>query len=283
MVDLASHVCDIDVYNTVGDKWAYNGGLFWHTDHYTDAGTATHRTYPRRNAGGGPSAEHNYTTGLMLHHFLTGSLSSRETAVGLAEWVLAMDDGECTVFRWLARSATGLASATGSPLYHDPGRAAANSIVACLNAWQLTGDPRFMEKAEALIRRCIHPSDDIEALHLLDAERRWYYTVFLQALGAYLEVKRECAQRDQAYDYARESLLHYARWMAVHEYLYLDLPEILEHPTETWDAQDVRKSEVFAYCSRALRFGGRTCALPRACGGFSASPPPDSPPGPRAP
>ena len=27
----------------------------------------------RRTAGGGPSAEHNYTTGLLLHYFLTGS------------------------------------------------------------------------------------------------------------------------------------------------------------------------------------------------------------------
>ena len=50
------------------DKAAYNHGLFWHTYHYVDAGTATHRTYPKApgSHGGGPAVEHNYTTGLML-------------------------------------------------------------------------------------------------------------------------------------------------------------------------------------------------------------------------
>ena len=52
------------------------------------------------------------------------------------------------------------------------------------------------------------------------------------------------------YAYARASLLHYARWMAEHEYPYLDKPEILEYPTETWAAQDMRKSEIFKYAAR---------------------------------
>ncbi|MFN7978437.1 MAG: hypothetical protein U0P30_09890 [Vicinamibacterales bacterium] len=33
--------------------------------------------------------------------------------------------------------------------------------------------------------------------------------------------------------------------MATHEYFYLDKPEVLEFPTETWAAQDLRKAEVF--------------------------------------
>ena len=51
------------------------------------------------------------------------------------------------------------------------------------------------------------------------------------------------------YAYARIALLHYARWMARHEYPYLDKPEILEFPTETWAAQDIRKSDVFGYAA----------------------------------
>src|SRR5712691_2030628 len=47
------------------------------------------------------------------------------------------------------------------------------------------------------------------------------------------------------YAYARQSLLHYARWMAANEYPYLEKPEKLEFPTETWAAQDIRKSDVF--------------------------------------
>ena len=34
MDDLARHVRDIDIYHTREDKAAYNGGLFWHTNHY---------------------------------------------------------------------------------------------------------------------------------------------------------------------------------------------------------------------------------------------------------
>jgi hypothetical protein len=246
MDQLASHVADIDIYHTNRDKAAYNHGLFWHTSHYVDAGTCTHRSFPRADgvSGGGPSAEQNYTSGLLLHYFLTGEPRSRAAVIELAEWVMAMDDGRRSPFRWLDGSDTGLASATHTPSYHGPGRGAGHSINALLDAHRLTAQARFLEKAEQLIRRCIHPDDDIDALELLDAERRWSYTAFLQAVGKYLDYKVERGQVDATYAYARESLLHYARWMARHEYPYLDKPEILEYPTETWAAQDIRKSVV---------------------------------------
>jgi hypothetical protein len=245
MDELVRHVRDIDIYHTDQDKPAYNGGLFWHTQHYTDAGLSTHRTYPRGSGGGGPSAEHNYATGLMLHFFLTGDAASREAAVGLGRWVIDMDDGRRTVFRWLTAEPTGYASATGSVDYHGPGRGPANSILACLVAYRLTADRTFAAKADELIRRCIHPADDIERRNLLDVERRWYYTVFLQALGVYLDEKSDRRELDAMYGYAQASLLHYARWMATHEVPYLTRPEVLEFPNETWPAQDLRKSEVF--------------------------------------
>ena len=117
MDDLAAHVADVDVYHTNEDKPAYNHGLFWHTAHYIDAGKSTHRSYPRAPGvrGGGPANEHNYTTGLMLHHFLTGNPLSRETVLELARWVIDMDDGSKTVFRWIARGSTGHASSTVDP------------------------------------------------------------------------------------------------------------------------------------------------------------------------
>lgn len=247
MDELARHVVDIDVYHTDGDKAAYDHGLFWHTTHYVDAGRSSHRSYPRADKvwGGGPSAEHDYTTGLLHHHLLTGSDASRLAVLELAGWVLDMDDGRKSRFRWLDRGDTGLASATGSELYHGPGRAAGNSVLTLLNAHALTGERRFLDKAEQLIRRCVHPAADIAALDLLDAERKWFYTVFLQALGKYLHYKGALGQRDERFEYGRESLLHFARWMADNEYPYLDKPEILEYPNETWAAQDMRKSEVF--------------------------------------
>jgi hypothetical protein len=252
MDELAWHVRDIDIYHTRQDKSAYSGGLLWHTYHYMDAGKSTHRSYPRAAGvdGGGPANEQAYSTGLMLHYLLTGDVASREAALELADWVLALDDGARTPFRYLSRGDTGLASKTHSMDYHGPGRGAGNAVVVLLNGYRLTGRKAFLEKAEALIRRCVHPQDDIAARNLLEPESRWSYTVFLQMLGRYLDEKTVRGELDETYAYARASLLHYARWMSANEHLYLDKPERLEYPTETWAAQDMRKSDVFKFAAR---------------------------------
>ena len=216
--ELASHVVDVDLYHTDDDKPAYNQGLFLRTAHYVDAGRSTHRSYPKApgSSGGGPSAEHNFATGLLLHHFLAGEPDSHEAVIRLAQRVVDMDDGSKTVFRWVSRSPAGVASATNSPLYHGPGRGAGYSIAVLLDGFRLTRDPNLLEKAESLIRRCVHPRDDIQARQLLDAERRWSYTVFLHILGRYLDEKVERNELDMMYSYARQALLAYGRWMAAH-------------------------------------------------------------------
>jgi hypothetical protein len=251
MDDMARHVVDIDIYHTDQDWAKYNHGLFWHTAHHHDAGLSTHRSYPHAEGipGGGPSASHLYTTGLMLHHFLTGDRRSRDAVLELAHFAIDADDGEKSVFGCLDRGRTGLVSASAEPGYHGPGRAPGNAINALVDAHRLTGDARFLDKAEELVRRCIHPHDDIDARGLLDVERRWFYTIFLQALGKLLHHLHETGGRRSLVAYARESLLAYARWMALHEAPYLDRPEILEFPTETWAAQDLRKSEVFTWAA----------------------------------
>ena len=250
--DLASHVTTIDLYHTQRDRAAYNGGYFWHTQHYQTAGTATHRAFSRRSgsSGGGPSSEHNYTTGLMLHHFMTGCERSRAAVIQLANWVIDMDDGWKSRLRWIDGRETGDASGTRSADFHGPGRGAGNSINALLDAHRLTNDNRYMEKAEALIARCVHPDDDIDALGLLDIENRWSYTVFLQVLGKYLEHKAERSEIGPRFEYARRVLINYAVWMAAHERPYLDTPEQLEFPPETWAAQDLRKAAVFEFAAR---------------------------------
>jgi len=251
MRELAWHVADIDVYHTDEDKAAYNRGLFWHTVHYIDADIATHRTYPSSfGQGGGPANEHNYVSGLRLAWLLTGEAAFRDAAIDLAGFPIRIDDGSRTIFRWLARGDTGLATVSGTPHYHGPGRGSGNSLRALLDGHHLTGERDYVEKAEQIIRRVIHPHDDVAAHNLLDAERKWFYTMFLQALGRYLDFKVERGERDAMYVWARASLLHYARWMADHEYPYLEKPEILEFPTETWAAQDIRKSDVFHYAER---------------------------------
>jgi hypothetical protein len=252
MRELAAHVTDIDLYRTTHDRAAYNGGYFWHTQHHVAAGTGTHRSYSRLSvsSGGGPSAEHNYTTGLMWHHFMTGCLRSREAVLQLADWVLDMDDGRKSRFHWIDSGDTGLASGTRSTDFHGPGRGAGNSINALLDAHRLSGEARYLEKADALVARCVHPDDDQGAMQLLDAENRWSYTVFLQVLSKYLDYRADRGLIDGRYSFAREVLLRYAVWMSRSERPYLERPEGLEHPTETWAAQDIRKAAVFEAAAR---------------------------------
>jgi hypothetical protein len=258
MLDLARHVIDIDIYHTLEDKAAYNGGLFWHTDHYTDAATSTHRSFSKttmeerglKDYGGGPSNEHLYTTGLMTYYFLTGDVRAYEAVTGLSDWVIRIDDGSQTPLRFLSRGATGLASQTGSRDYHGPGRGAGDSINALLDAYRLSHKADYLQKAEELIRRCIHPLDRIDALNLLDAERRWSYLVFLQVLGKYLDCKTEWNMSDHMFHYARESLLSYARWMSHHEVPYSQLMDRVEYPTETWVVHDLRKSNIFEWAAK---------------------------------
>jgi hypothetical protein len=247
---LARHVIDIDLYHTDRDRAAYNGGLFWHTDHYRDAATGTHRTYSAANNlagqpyGGGPCNEHNYTTGLLHFYYLTGDPSARDAVLSLAEWVIRMDDGKATVFALVDDGPTGLASCTTRRDYHGPGRGCGNSVNALLDGWLASGERRFLDKAEALLRRCVHPRDDVPSRDLLNVELRWSYTVFLSALARYLGLKAEAGEVDFMYAYAHASLLRYAEWMLGHEAPYFDRPEQLEYPTETWAAQELRKANV---------------------------------------
>lgn len=244
---LARHVMDIDIYHTTEDRACFNGGLFWHTDHFFDARTSTHRTYSSHNAGGdnayggGPSCEHNYTSGLLYYHFLTGSREAYEAVVSLADWVIAMDDGKKTIFGLLDSGPTGLASATVFPDFHGPGRGAGNSINALLDGWILTTNDRYLHRAEQLIHRVVHPNHDCEQLQLAEVEGHWSYTVCMNAVGRYLNVKREAGQLDENYAYARASLANYGRWMAASEKPALSQPEQLKYPTVAWAAQEFRK------------------------------------------
>ncbi len=258
--DLAHHVVDIDIYHTKQDRTNYNGGLFWHTDHYVDAGTSTHRGFSRMTMeqfglssyGGGLANEHNYTTGLMYHYVMTGEQASKEAALSLANWVIDMDDGSKTIFRYISSQPAGYASNTASHdySYHGPGRGSGYSINALMDGYLLTRERTYLEKAEQLIQRCIHPKDDIAAWDLGNAELRWSYTVFLQVLGKYLDLKLELGEQEYLFCYARESLMHYAKWMYEHEVLYSTIYDQLEYPTETWPAQDLRKANVFSYAAK---------------------------------
>lgn len=267
---LCRHVRDIDIYHTDMDRPEFNRGLFWHTEHYIGAETATHRCFSRLHGdrrdlagyGGGPSLSHNYGTGLLLHYYLTGEVASREALLELASFVRTNMEFEWTLCNAALKSARKLVesmknSGNQRPLVQlnkvygldGPGRASGNALSTLLDAFGLTGERGYLESAEELIRRCIGPGDRIEKRDLHDIENRWMYTVFLQSLGKYLARKVDLGEFDAMWQYAGSSLFLYARWVRDHESFYLERPEKLEFPNETWAAQDMRKCNVLLYAA----------------------------------
>lgn len=268
--EMGDHVVDIDIYHTDKDKYQFNNGMFWHTDHHLTAETATHRTVsekhrthkPPGGLGGGPAPDHNYATGLLYLYYLTGDLRYRKAVLDLGSNIISLIDGPDTLcesgFQWF-RGVLNNFKHRGNSLaerysevfrFDGPGRASGNALNTLLDAWLASGDDLYMHYAENLILMSVSPDDDFNKMDLLNAELRWMYTIFLLALGRYLGIKEGADQKDRYYTYGKAVLLHYARWMVENEYPYLDKPGILEFPNETWSAQDIRKSDIFAYAAR---------------------------------
>jgi len=255
--DLAKHVKDIDIYHTTEDRAEYNGGLFWHTDHYLPACTATHRSFSKRQesgayedhaGGGGPGGQHCYTTGLVYHYLLTGAEDSKQAVLTLTNWITHSYEGTGTCLELLLavknRHLLGLKDHISGQYPLD--RGTANYIIALLDSYQLTQDKDYLQRVEHIIHHTAHPADNINERHLDNVEESWFYTVFLQAVSRYLFIKETKNTLDDAFYYARDVLLHYADWMLTHEYPYLEKPEILEFPNEAWTAQEPRKAHILA-------------------------------------
>jgi len=255
--DLACHVSDIDIYHTQFDKAEYNGGLFWHTDHCLDAATSTHRSYSKDQesdayvdhaGGGGPGGQHCYTAGLLYHYLLTGNESSKLAIMQLADWITHVYEYERSgsIFDVLLavknRHRIDLKNILTGKYPLD--RGTGNYINALLDKFELTQEQDAIKQVEHIIKNTVHPLDDIHSRDLKNVEINWYYTVFLQSTYRYLQVKEELSQLDETFYYVRDTLLHYADWMADNEYPYLTKPDILEFPNHTWTAQDIRKVNV---------------------------------------
>lgn len=257
MDDLAQHVKDIDIYHTEKDRAEYNNGLFWHTDHYLPAHTATHRTFSRHNStsstpgqtGGGPAAEHCYTTGLLYHYYLTGAESSCKAVLQLASWMRDIHEGRGGLLEQLLalkkqdipKVRALMRGERPTPHIYPFTRGTGNYLNALLDAWQLQPDRDWLSLAEKVIRQTIHPSDDIEKRGLLDVETGWSYLVLLTSISRYLWLKTRMRQIDENYRFARCALVHYTRWMLEHERPFLSDTGQLEFANDTWTAQDIRK------------------------------------------
>lgn len=263
MMPLAQHIKDIDIYDTHEDKAEYNGGLFWHTDHYLPAHTCTHRSYSQHHTaayegyagGGGPGGQHCYTTGLALHYWLFGDEQAKEKVLQLTRWIRAFYNGDGSVldrtFRFLTidfknKQLTNIG--LKAPGFRYPlDRGTGNYLIALLDAFELTQSTDYMQEMASVIRQTVHPDDCPDSRALKDVENAWFYTVFLQALARYLCLKESVHNIDDDYWYARHCFMNYVQWMREHESFYLDDPAQLEFPNDTWCAQEIRKANLFCF------------------------------------
>ena len=258
MDDLARHVTDIDIYHTDDDRAEYNHGLFWHTDHYLDAHTATHRTFSKHNTtsstpgqtGGGPGAEHCYTTGLLYHYWMTGNGNSRDAALAIAKWMVRVHEGNGGLLEQILALKKQEIPKLKALIRREPvsrhrypfTRGTGNYLNTLLDAHLLEPDQEWLQRAEAIITSTFHPADDISRRKLLDVETGWHYLVLLSSLSRYLLIKVKTKQFDTQYQYGLACLRHYSRWMCHHEEPFLTHPEKLEFANHTWTAQDIRKA-----------------------------------------
>jgi hypothetical protein len=255
--DLATHVKDIDIYHTSLDKNEYNGGLFWHTDHYLRAFTSSHRSYSKHQAsnvyqdhagGGGPGGQHCYTTGLYLHYCLTGNQSSKDAVLTLSNWITHVYEGSGTCIELLLafKNRHVIGNKNHFTGQYPLDRGIANYVNALLDSFELTQQQDYLTRVQNILTNTIHPNEDLTLRGLQDVEGTWFYNVLLQALCRYLQVKESRQEFDQCFYYCRDCLLNFADWMLIHEYPYLEKPDILEYPNDTWTAQELRKAHVLA-------------------------------------
>lgn len=271
--DLVQHVLDIDIYRTDLDRDEYNNGLFWHTDHYSDASTCTHRTFSKNHSavyegyqsGGGPGGQHCYTHGLALYYFLTGNEDAKNTVLSMTEWIAHIYEGSPsilgTLFAIKRSKAIGVKNVVTGRYPLD--RGTGNYINALLDSYQLTGSERYFDRAFDVLKNTLHPNDDIDSFGFDNIELTWFYSILLQSVVRVLEIKRQQAALDEQFWYCRDILSTYAQWMYDNEEPYLDQVEKLEFPNLTWAAQDLRRANLFysaayycdsKYCDKADSF-----------------------------
>ncbi len=279
MSDLALHVMDIDIYRTEQDRVEYNHGLFWHTDHYTEAHTATHRTFSSKqitahgtpSAGGGPGTQHCYSTGLVYYFYLTGSEEAKQTVFKLGEWIHNYYQGTGSILEIAKNTLTVdskdfIQTCKGSKIFayrYGMDRGTGNCIRTLMDCYELSRETRYLENVEKIIKDTAGPHDDINARKFDDPEATWHHIVFLQDLVRYLDLKRNLEQLDSAFHYARSTLLHYARWLTANEHPYLTRTDKLEYPNATWIAQETRKINVL-YAAYRYALTNRTPLLEKA-------------------
>jgi len=261
MRDLARHILDIDLYDTDQDRVEYNHGYFWHTNHHVSAYTCTHRTFSNlhqsdldsHSSSGGPGDQHCYTTGFRLYYCLTGDVRARDALLSVTAWADKTINGSGGLIdgaiRFLRRGlGDGLRVMKGERVFryqYPMDRGTGNFVRALINCYRLTGEKAYLTRAEAVIENTLSATDDIALRGFNDIEGSWFYTVMLQEVADYLQLKRQENSLDESFTRILHAYFHYVEWMLENELPFLEQEDKLEFVNNTWTAQDMRKANIF--------------------------------------
>lgn len=174
--------------------------------------------------------------------------SSKDAVLTLTNWITHVYEGSGTCLELLLafknRHVAGYKNHFTGQYPLD--RGIANYVNALLDSFELTQNEDYLTQVQNIFANSMHPDENLAERDLQNVELTWFYTVLLQALCRYLQVKQSRHEIDQHFYYCRDCLLNFADWMLVNEYPYLQKPDILEYPNDTWTAQDLRKAHVLA-------------------------------------
>ncbi len=198
------HEADIDILHVHdGDpsqpssywiKWCW-GGMFPHTPHEYDGRENPHR-------GSSPHLEFQWNRGLIYYYYMTGYEKALDSALEVSEntyWRVVNGPGE-----------PGYSGTTS-----DEARAPANALDILINAYYLTGDPKYLEAAAKVVEESHFNNkwykDGPNPEYSDRTVAPWQIALLMISLGRYLDTIRLVEGRIDSN--ALSSLIGYADWM----------------------------------------------------------------------
>ena len=229
------HFADIDILHNLHQPRHWGDGIIFGHSYHDEEGFLN----PHRNYGGSDPDTAYGMRGMLLTYYLTGYEKAFQSALELADCIayrVRNDTFLCPYF------SAGECSGMGYVFYQDGlydsnTRPVANSLSILTEAYRATGDPLYLETADAIVD-WIRPEKQ-PYIHGPNGEemymKPWLLNLYLSALGNYLEMLQENGRAD-LYG-GKETLLGLADWL--HEYAWLPLGPLpagarAAYPYEWW-------------------------------------------------
>ena len=209
------HFADVDILHDLHRPRHWGDGIaFGHSFHDEDGFANPHRNY-----GGNHPDTMFGVEGLLLTYYLTGYAPAYEAAVEVAdgiEYRLRNDSNLCPWFP----ECSGEGFALDGGIYSDGARPAGNALFIAVSAYRATGDPRYLEVADALVEWSAAEEQPYVGGPTGGGGyvKPWALGLYLRGLTAYLQVLGEYGTPNAA---AQESFLAYADFLVDHALITL--------------------------------------------------------------